>query len=253
MAPKLETKSIIGVVAALIVGLALSPLLISFVSSAQPYSYTTYQLLNYDFSDNTIGTIPDNWENQTEPDPSSYTTNDWNASGYVTVTRTDNDDSYENGIWFQRLSLLSMHDEIYTATINFKYRVIDNENAGSIVVRVLMDSGDGTENFVVFYENVTAGESASWTSVENNIIENIIAVGTYALWLGADMNPAHSNVDEVGTDGSSCIVGWDDAYLTIVGRTRTYTSMMILAYLIPLFFVIGLVLMVVYWATSRSR
>lgn len=248
MAQKVGNKSILSLLTLLVVGLALSPLLISLVNSAQPYDSTTYQLVNYEFSDNT-GDVPDSWENFIQ---GNVVVNAWNASGYTTVTRTDNGDNYENGIWYQRLSLPSLHDEIYTATIDFKYRVIDNENAGSIVVKVLMDSGDETENFVLIDENVTESESGSWTSVENNVIDNIAAVGTYTLWFRVEINPVHTNAGANPLDGSSIIIGWDDANLTIVGRTQTNTTMMIFANLIPLFFIIGLVLTVIYWATGKG-
>lgn len=62
MASNIDTKSVVGIVAVMIVGLALSPTLISLVSGAQPYDYTTNQTLNSNFSDN-IGDVPSNWDN----------------------------------------------------------------------------------------------------------------------------------------------------------------------------------------------
>jgi len=242
MAPKLETKSIIGIVAALIVGLMLSPLIISFVSSVQPYDYTTYQTLNYDFSDNT-GVVPDNWDNYVEGD---NITNAWNSDNYITATRTDNGliaDNYENSNWYQALAVSDIHDGVSSATLAFKYRLIDNENLSKIVLEARLC--DGTDNTTIWTDN-SVENSASWTSESHSVLDNVSSTGTYTLYLRAEIAPDESGVE------SSIQVGWDDASLTVVTQTETFTSMMILAYLIPLFFVIGLVLAVVYWATSRS-
>ena len=205
----------------LIISLVVAVIVVYNVFISTPLSaqttYTDYALSNASLSENT-GDMPDDWENLTEPAVSDYVTNAWNSSGYLTVTRTDNGDNMENGIWCQRLSVTNIYDGVDSATLSYKFRVIDNENAGSIVVKVLLDSGAGKENFTLYEDNVTADESASWTSVENDVSDNIIAAGTYAVWLRVEVNPAHGNPDEVGTDGSSCIVGWDDVSLT----TRTY-------------------------------
>lgn len=173
--------------------------------------YTTNQTLNSALSDNT-GNVPDNWENGTEPELSYSITNSWNAAGDLRVTRTDNGDNMENGIWYQSLTLASTRDGISSATVSFEYRVIDNENAGSIVIIALL--GDGSDNFTLFEENVTGSESASWTTIENDVSDNITTTGTYTLWLRAEINPVHAD-SGIDADGSSIIVGFDDASINV--------------------------------------
>lgn len=198
----------------LIISLVVGVIVVYNVFITTPLSavttYTDYSLVNTALSDNTA-TSPDNWENLTEPAVSDYITNAWNASGYLTVTRTDNADNTENGIWYQGLTITTTVDGTDSATLGFSFRVIDNENAGSIVIMVLLD--DGLENFIVYEENVTESESASWTSVENDVSDNVIAAGTYTVWLRTEINPVHAD-SGIDADGSSIIVGWDGVNLS---------------------------------------
>lgn len=182
--------------------------------------YTTNQTVNSTFEN--TASVPDNWENLTEPITVSLTSNAWNSSGYVTVTRTDNADNTENGIFYQALTLSTTRDGISSATTSFEYRVIDNENAGTI--NIVARLGDGVENFTLFDENVTGSESASWTSVENNILDNITTTGTYTLWLRAEINPVHTNASANDTDTTSCIVGFDNALITVQTYGMGYTE-----------------------------
>lgn len=245
----MENKDFIPVFVFVFVGIILFPVIsgmISAITSAR--DLTTYETLNYSFSDNT-GDVPDNWENQTEPLISDYITNAWNTGGYVTVTRTDNSDNYENGVWFQRLTLASVHRGVDSATVSFKYRVIDNENVGSMSVVVWLDSGAGSENFVLYNENVTADESASWISVENTVTDNIAGVGTYAIWLRAELN-AVNNYGE----GASAILGWDDARLSVSVYDLRYSgTWLALMDLIPLFYVLGLVFVSLAFAIKAMK
>lgn len=232
MAPKLETKSIIGIVAALIVGLMLSPLIISFVSSAQPYSYTTYQTLNSSFTDNDAENSPAYWDNVVTVNRVAH----WSQpSGYVF-------DNADNGTaeWYQSVAVSSLHDGVSSATIAAKFRLKDNDALTSFTGQVLLDNG--TDNIVI-WESTSTENSASYTSIENDILSYITTTGTYTIRLSDEVEVTNDNNIEVR---------WDDASLTVVTKTETFTSMMILAYLIPLFFIIGLVLAVVYWSTSRS-
>lgn len=173
---------------------------------------TTTATLNSALSDNT-GNVPNNWENYTERD---FVTNAWNTGGYLTVTCTDNaegaEDNWENGIWYQSFTLAGVGDGITSATLSWRHRVIDNENAASIVIEVLL--GDGTDNTRIFYDNVTADESASWTSGENNVMDNISATGTYTVWLRTEINPVHADEGN-GADTSSIIVGWDEVSISV--------------------------------------
>ena len=177
--------------------------------------YTTSQTANSDLSDNT-GDVPDNWENLEEPAISTVT-NAWNASEYLTVTRTDNGDNIENGIWYQSLTISSTRDGISSATASYEYRCIDNENIASAVVRVQLCNG--TDNTTLLVDNITAEESASWTAIENDVSSVINATGTYTLYLRAEI----SAVNTYG-EGASAIVGFDDASLTVQTYGMGYTE-----------------------------
>lgn len=181
-------------------------------AQAQRTSYTD-QLLNTSFTDNT-GAKPDNWDNTRQ---GTNIANAWNSSGYVTVTRTDNGtivDNQENSWWHQALSVGSIYDGISTATVSYKYRVIDNDNAASIVIKVLLD--DGTDNTTLLNENVTKSESASWTSGENSVLDNITTTGTYTIHLKTEIIPDNSK------EASNIQVGWDDASLSVVTYSKPY-------------------------------
>lgn len=182
-----------------------------FISGAGPTSDAYVcgaagSLANTSFSDNT-GNVPDNWDNAVEGD---NITNAWSSSGYVTVTRTDNGtivDNTENSNWYQSVTVSSIGDGICSAVVSYKYRVMDNDNATSIVIQVLLD--DGSDNTTLLNENVTASESASWTSGENSVADNITAAGTYTLHLRTEIIPDNSKA------ASNIQVGWDDANLII--------------------------------------
>lgn len=180
----------------------------------------TSQTANSALSDNT-GNVPDNWENLTDPAVSITITNSWNAAGDLRVTRTDNADNNENGVWYQSLTLSSTQDGISSAIAAFEYRVIDNENAGSIIVRVQLCNG--TDNTTLFVDNVTANESASWTAVENDVSSVITTTGIYTLYLRAELNSGHES-PITDCDGSSIIVGFDDASISVTTYGMGYAE-----------------------------
>ena len=240
MASKLDTKSVVGIVAVLIVGLALSPTLISLVSSAQPYDYTTNQTLNSAITDNTNG-IPDNWENVVTENRIAVLDN----YGITNHFLQDND----NGIcyWYQTLAI-NLNDGVSSATVNFAYQISDNSglDGGSHKLKVLLGRPGG-DNITV-WENLSeiAADNDTWHTQENTVTSYINATGTYTFYL-------FDNAVTAGdADTDNVVVRWDNASLTIKTKTETYTSMMIFACLIPLFFVIGIVLAVIYYATRKS-
>lgn len=171
---------------------------------------------NSALGDNT-GNVPDNWENLTEPAVSDSITNAWNTSGYLTVTRTDNGDNIENGAWYQALTISSIRDGISSATASYEYRCIDNENAASIVI--LVQLCNGTDNTTLFTDNVTATESASWTAVENDISSIVTTIGTYTLYMRAEL----STINNYGA-GASAIVGFDDASISVTTYGMGYAE-----------------------------
>lgn len=99
---------------------------------------------------------------------------------------------------------------------------------------------------IFFVDNTLhAADNDVWYTVDNNIASYITATGTYylRLWDNTERgNPVDNYIS----------VRWDDSSLTIVTKTKTFTSMMVFAYLIPLFFIIGIVLAVIYYATRKS-
>lgn len=169
-------------------------------------------LVNASFSDNT-GNKVDNWDNTVE---GTGIVNAWNSGGYVTVTRTDNGlavDNLENSNWYQSMTISSIGDGVCSAAVSYSYRVIDNDNAISIVIKVLLD--DGSDNTILLNENVTTGKSASWTSGENNVLDNVDAAGTYTLYLRTEIVPDNSKA------ASNIQVGWTSANLTVSTETKT--------------------------------
>lgn len=232
MPPKLDTKSVMGIFAVLIVGLVLSPTLISLVKSAQPYDYTTYQTLNSGFTDNDDENCPAYWDN------------------VVTVNRLANwsqpdERVWDNGddgtsSWYQSVAVASLSDGVSSATIKAKFRLYENTGLTDFVAWVYLDNS--TDNILI-WESTSIENTLTYISIENSVSDNITAAGTYCIHIGENVTTAANE---------NIITYWDDASLTVVTQTKTHTSMMIFAYLIPLFFVIGMVLLVIYWATSRS-
>ena len=168
---------------------------------------TTYPLatLNSAFTDNTSGK-PNYWDNYAE----DTAANARNASGYVTVTSTENNvTKLDNGVWYQSMTVSAGYDEISSALVNFKYRVIDNDNAQTMTIRVKL--WNGTDNTTIFLENVTRLESAEWTSVENDVSAYVTGAGTYTLYLRAEMQ----GIDLGGNHGCNLILGFDDTSLAV--------------------------------------
>lgn len=202
-----KVLGVIGVLVAIIMGALVFSEIHRVTEEAVEGLGTTYsyETLNADLSDNT-GNVPDNWENLTEPAVSDYITNAWNASGYLTVTRTDNGDNYENGVWYQALSVSNIYDEISSATLAFDWRVIDNENLSAIRLAAYLD--DGSDNTLIWSSDNTEN-TATWNSQENSVTSVVDAAGTYTVWLRAEINPDQQ------LNGSNLIVGWDDISLSV--------------------------------------
>lgn len=175
---------------------------------------TSYVTLNADLSDNT-GNVPDNWDNLTEPAASGYITNAWNASEYLTTTRdTAAGDNFENGAWYQALTVSSIYDEVSTATLSFKWRLIDNDNIEAIYIRVYLC--DGTDNTLIFEDN-SIENTATWNTQENSVTSVVDAAGTYVVYLRSEIDPDDANVPNV-------VVGWDDASLSVSAYSRSYAD-----------------------------
>jgi len=239
----MNTKSIVKIIVALIVGLVMIPILISLVNSST-LSQTTHQTLNSTFADNDTPYRPTYWDNAVN----NQATDNWNSAGYVDVESIDNSTTnVDNGTWYQSVTFSAGYDELISAVSTFNFRVIDNDNAQSIVVRATL--WNGTDNTVLFYENVTALKSSSWTTVENDIGSHITGAGTYTLYIDAEMNGKGPGTNLIGNK-PNLFVGFDDASLTIVTASQsTYP----LLYMIPLLFVIALVLGVIVWATREHE
>jgi hypothetical protein len=125
-------------------------------------------------------------------------------------------DNTENSLWYQSRTLSSVREGITSARLSFRYRVVDNDNANSIVITVLLD--DGTDNTTIFTENVTESESGTFTSVDNNVIDNVDATGTYAVFVQTQIAPDNSKI------GSNIEVRYDDVNLSIVTYDKSYAE-----------------------------
>jgi len=171
--------------------------------------------------------MPFGWENSIDKDGTFENieclydgTNDW-----VYIQRVDNGnivhldvgtegDNTENAWWSDAVTTTTIRDEVVTATVQYKTRVIDNDNAQSIMIEVYLD--DGTDNTLLWYENATKTESTTWTAHENNVIDNVTAAGTYRIWIGARINPDNAQI------GSLIQVGFDEVSLEITNHTLDY-------------------------------
>lgn len=246
----MDAKEIVGFIILLVIGLSMTAVVQSTCNEAitGPLLYYTNATTNSAISDNT-GNVPDDWENLTNPTISFYVTNEWNSGGYLTTTRSDadNGDNAENGVWYQALTISNIRDGITAATTDFEFRVLDNDNVGSILVEVLLC--DGTDNTRLYYDNVTDSETG-WTRIENNVFDNIVVTGTYTLYMRAEINA----IQGVGGE-TSAIIGWDDASITVTTAERnslTGASAIILN-LVPLFYIIGLLLVAVAWISKGFK
>lgn len=205
---------VMGIFLSLVIVLVLAPALTSQSETARAAAsrgYDIYQLLNVSFTDNTA-LKADNWDNYAQ----GGAVNGWNASGYVTVSVTDNADMYENG-WFMQNLVVPSYSGISSMDVTFKYRIISAENIKpgsdnriSITVVVQRPGGDNVTVSTI-NDNVV---SATWTTVDNTA--NIInAAGTYKLFLRVDAKP-----DSTKLFGSNIQIGLDDAGLTVDSYTE---------------------------------
>lgn len=179
-------------------------------------SNTTTQLLNNLFTDNT-GTIVDDWDNSV--DNAAVNSMD-TSSGIVLTTVIDNGDVdgngtgiWENGRWWQALTYASLQDGLVSATVTASCRLSDNENIEQLAAYVYLC--DGTDNTTV-WQTDTIVETTTWTSIDNNVVDNVDATGTYTLYLVAEIKPDNS------THGGSSIFQWTAANLEIITYTMGY-------------------------------
>lgn len=201
-----KVLGVIGVLVAIIMGALVFSEIHRVTEEAVEGLGTTYNYvtLNSAFSDNT-GNMPDNWENLTEPAVSDNVTNAWNTIGYLTVTRDNCADNFENGVWYQSLVVSSIYDEVSTATLSFKWRLIDNENIEAIYIRVYLC--DATDNTLIF-ESDNIENTAAWNTQENSVTSVVDAAGTYTIYLRAEIDPHDSDTPNVE-------VGWNDVSLSV--------------------------------------
>jgi len=186
------------------------------------------------------------WDNYVE----GNAVNAWNSGGYITTTTTDNDATTDNGVWYQSITVSSLYDEVSSATTTFKYRVIDNAGQSSIVVKALLSRPNDN---VVLYSMTLTENTATWTTVENNIKSYITVTGTYTLFLRAE---------QLGTGvGVNLVTGLDDASLTVktyeksVGEETATgigdTGKIIFA-ILPILVLVGIVFLLVWAFGGKS-
>lgn len=228
---KLDTRTLLKVAVGIIFGLAILPALGVLVSGAQTYTYTTYQTLNTGFSENTVD-VPDNWDNIVTDNRVAY----WSTNNYI----------YENGdngtvYWHQSLAVTDLSDGVSSATIVAKFRLKDNDALTSFTARVLLDNG--TDNIVI-WESTSTENSASYTSIENNVSSYITATGTYYIRLFDNVAVTNDNNIEVR---------WDDVSLTTVIQAKVKTVAQTMVELIPLFFIIGMIIAISLIVTKDRR
>lgn len=234
---------IIGILVAIIVGGLVFTKVHEKTTESVEGLGTTYtdQTTNSAFTSDASG-----WENYVE----GIATNAWNAGGYVTTTTTDNDAITDNGVWYQSITVSSLRDEVSSATANFKFRVIDNAGQTSIVVRALLSRPNDN---VTLYSVTLTENTATWTSIENDIRGYITATGTYALYLRAEL--LGSGV------GVSLAVGFDDADLTVntyeksVGEetaTGIGDTAKIIFAILPILALVGIVFLLIWSFSGRS-
>lgn len=263
----MDAKEIVGFIILLVIGLSMTTVVQSTCNEAitGPLLYYTNETTNSAFSDNT-GNVPDDWDNSVDTlgadNAAQGITNAWNANGYVTATRTDNGDALgsgtdgmdnqENSYWYQALTISDIRDGVTSTTVSYKYRVLENDNAADITIEILLD--DGTDNSRLLFENVTGSQSASWTSVENNVFDNIVTTGTYTIYFVARLTPQTTGYG-AADNASNIQVGWDDASITVTTAEHdslTGASAIILN-LVPLFYIIGLLLVAVAWISKGFK
>jgi len=198
----------IAIVAIVVIGFAVSSIRESTIEERTGTTYTN-ELLNTSFTENT-GLNADHWDNYVE---NGATASLDTSQDYFLMRTTENENTstpkIDNGVLKQSVTVSTIHDELVSATSTFSFRVYDNDNARSIVVKVLLD--DGTDNTTLYSENVTLKENTSWTTVENDVISYVTTAGTYTLWIRAEMLGYASGSGA----GTLCEVQFDNVNLTV--------------------------------------
>lgn len=231
----MSTEKIVGFIIVIVVAAALIPVIASACDDAiqGDLKYYTTATLNSVFSDNT-GASPDNWDNAVTDNRTAF----WNSGGYI-------GDNGDNGTcaWSQALVISNLHDGVSSATIKAKYKLADNVNITSITARVLLDNS--TDNITI-WQSTSVENSTSYTSIENDIASYITGTGTYTLGLWDNV---------VTADADNVTVHWDDASLTITtqGYEPITGAPKVMLQLVPLFYVIGLLLVAVTWVTKGFK
>lgn len=195
------SRNVIAGLVAMIVALLIGGMIITeFYGTAQESAPTyTYATTNSTFADN-----EDGWSSTAEN--TVLVTNAWDAGEYITTTVAAVSGNYENGIWYQSLSVSDIYTGVDSATLSLKWRLIDNENIEAVYVRIYLC--DGTDNTLI-YENDSVDNTTTWNTQENSVTSVVDAAGTYTVYMRAEIDPDDANTPSV-------IVGWDTASLTVV-------------------------------------
>ena len=181
----------------------------------------SYASNNSTFADNVIG-IPLYWEDNVQDNDAKVTlirgaTGDFIQMANFCGDNSDNtmDIGYivDNGT-----SVTSLLDDVKSASLTYKYRVWDNDNANTLQIEFWLERPGG-DNVNIWLENRdsagTLAESTSWTTATKDVTDYINAAGTYKVWIVTRMHGYGGASAEKGGFDENISVQYDDVKLTI--------------------------------------
>lgn len=232
----METKAFMSTIIFLVVGIVLFPIIqgmIGEISSAN--EYTTYRTANSTMSDYFPESVYP-WENVATDREAII-----GANGNVVLGSSGGAGSV---VWSQELEVPSLQRGVSSAEIVAKYWLIENDEIATLTVEFLIG-----ENVLWTRDNIeTNAPDVGWGNyilIECDVAEYIVGTGTYSIIMSDEITV--SNEGDV-------LIGWDDAYLSVTVYDYKYSGMWLtLLELVPMFYVLGLVFVVITFAITKVK
>ena len=176
---------------------------------------------NSTFADNVIG-IPLYWQENYQENDGKLTLIRGATGDFIQMSNTlgDNSDNVMDNVYIMDngTNVTSLLDDVKSATLTYKYRVWDNDNATTLQIELWLERPGG-DNVNVWKDNRNnagnLGESTSWTTATKDVTDYINATGVYVIHIVTRMHGYGGASHEKGGNDENISVQYDDVKLTI--------------------------------------
>ena len=195
----------------------------SSIDTSDTRTNVSYVNLNTDFEDNVIG-IPLAWQENWAENDAKLTLIRSAKGEFIQIAnfKGDNsDNTMDNAYISDNYFAIVVPDGVSSATLSFKYRVWDNDNANTILFKVKIERSAG-DNYTVWSENAVHSKSASWTTQENDVTLNMTGTGNYKIWIEAHLHGYGGPAVLGGGNEENIVIQFDDVSLNVTTYSKGY-------------------------------